>query len=188
MATDRLAQRYFFDTRSFEIKENGVRVMTKYFFNSESYFVPFENIGIEPYQVTSVSKGTWGALRIIGFFMTVLILVALSVGGFTPVFMFYLSIPVFFACAVFAFSRTSQVIYGFGDGAKIAFRRNNPNKQCFNVFVSQMQEAKKVYLRERYLALANANGFLDVQTLQWLRSLGALKQEEIEVMMEKRIF
>ena len=123
--------------------------------------------------------------------MAVLLLVVWSVpkeGGLAPAFMLYLTIPIFLACAVIAFTRTTHVMYGFGDGAKVDFRKNNPSKKIFNVFVNRMQETKKAFLRQRYLSMANANDFLDVQTLHWLRGLGALKQEEIEVTMEKRIF
>ena len=59
MVTNHLVQRYFFETRSFEIKENGVHVAIKNFLNSGRYFVPFENISLEPYTLTRVSPDAW---------------------------------------------------------------------------------------------------------------------------------
>ena len=186
MFSNRLTQRHFFETRFFELKENGVRVMTKKFLDSDSFFVPFENIGIEPYEKTA-APGVGNALRLVVFFVAVLLLSSYSAGGqFTVALGLYLLGLVLAVTAIVVITRKTEVIYGFGEGLIVAFLKNNPHQRYFNIFVSQMQERKKKYLRERYLALVNANDFLDVQTLHWLRALGALKQEEIDVMMEKK--
>ena len=191
MTINQLIQRRGLEKKVFEIKENGVKVTTKKLLDMHSYFVPFENIGTESQEMTHLAPGIIGAFKLAGFFAAFLLLAAACAGGVPEenmlAYFLYLSTPLILAFILLFTMRKQELIYGF-NGSLITFYRNSPNRGQFKTFVNRMQEKKKEYLRVRYLALANANDFLDVQTLHWLRTLGALKQEEIDVMMERRIF
>lgn len=177
-----LNQRFLLHTRQFEIKDNGIRVTIKDLFVSSSSVVPFEEIPLDYTEYTKcVAAAIVFALFVYTFTGITFFIDIASSGKQTINYIGY-SIAVIIPTMALLFCKRSYVIYG-----NVPFLKDNPNKKDFTGFLTYMQEQKKKYLREKYLMMPlNLNNPSDVQTLHWLKSLGAIKQEEIEVMIQRK--
>ena len=170
-------QRNFLVTRSFMFESNGIRVLVQGPLKTENALVPYEYISKEPYELTKSSIFAF-MLGVVFTILSVLMIYAIVQGHRkTAVDAF----SIYVACAAFSFilfyiQRVQLVIYGQGEKLRLVLYKNKPSKETFEEAIHKIQDAKIKYLRETYLM----NKVINIQTLNWLRSLGAVKQEEIE--------
>lgn len=178
MSENVLRQRHLFETRIFEIQESGVKSTIKSPLRLEVALIPYENITLEPYEFSRFSRATR-----ISMFFSLIFAVGCFVGATLGEYRFW--IPFVFFMAIFFVRlflfRSHFVIYGYGQKFQVSFLKDKPNKNTYDKFVGQMQIKKNSYLRERYLVFQfNSNNPSHIQTIYWLKSMGAMKQEEIE--------
>jgi len=177
-----LEQNHFFEKRIFEIKEKGVQQTLKGIVKFESAFIPFENITVESYEYKTFSKITLNFT--IFFFIWFLIGICFNNALTNWDSMKSALICLFIAgvsLGCFIASKKYYVIYGVQNNLRLILFKNKPNLKLFNDFVNQVQGAKRQYLRSRYLTLPfNPNNSADMQRIRWLKSMGAILEEEIE--------
>ena len=181
-----LKQRHYFQLREYELTENGVKITIKNLLNSESAVIPFENIPLESYERTEPSKLAVVLMVFVYVIGALTLLIDIIEDGaksitlkFLVRYLLIFGIPFL----IVHLSKTSHVT--FGQDYRLPFYKNKPNKKAFEDFIVLMQETKKVFLRQKFLIVRpNINNPSDVQLLHWLKSMGALKQEEIEILAQ----
>jgi len=183
----KLIQKYFFGITTFTIGSSFVEVHEREILVSRKYKVLFEKITSNPSEVSVSSKKLFIVAMVFLFFTISSTWINLAEKNYTEVRFALTNLAgcfIFFLIWYFL-SRRTYIIHAQGEQT-LALLKNNPSEKQLNIFIDQMMEKKKEYLRNTYLPNSGELRIVqELQNLSILKANGDISEEEFNRIKNK---
>jgi hypothetical protein len=181
--TDRLKQKgRFFNTKTFELTDSGLRGLQKGLFSSNEYFVDYDDIGIRTLKEKGGRNGWLGASTIalvLAIFLFARRLFGGDVGNGAEFFYLLVS-GVCGLVFILTYKRKFYLVKS-GNVNAIEFFDENPTKQEFDDFIERIKTRRNKALEDKYGQInPNLSYEQNHQNQIWLLNNDVINKEEFD--------
>lgn len=186
---DKLIQKQGFYYKSFELKEDEVKVTSQDFENESTYSVDYLNLGVRTYRHEAKKSRAWQWILWLAITLSVLALIIEGVWAYEIIARAWIGSILLLASLVilwFKLKEEPALIHLVGGEEKLAFLAIEPNEKEVTVFLKSISKRIRKAYRDQYLD--NEEDVLPEEKksrIEWLHELKIISRTEKNQLLDQ---